>query len=138
MSERAKNCPAYAGYCGVHGFTHGAEAEELRKGLEVIVRKYGLPENDTHDGELIRQINALLDRVDARDSVAFLERDTRLKVHVLEGSKAGGVRIFACGKTAPRAGGPSHVGRAFVAYGKRRSEITCKGCLKRYPEVDDG
>lgn len=64
---RPSDCPVYAGYCSVHGFTHGAEAEELRHGLEGILARNGqkIPRRD---------LLALLDQVDARDSLAFLDR----------------------------------------------------------------
>jgi hypothetical protein len=57
--------------CPVHnGSAHGAEAEELRKGIEGII---GHLPDDSRDvrGDLIR----LLDRVNARDSLAHLERE---------------------------------------------------------------
>jgi hypothetical protein len=55
-------CPAH------DGVTHGKEAEELRRGVEKYLR----------DGEpppkVARALQRLLDRVDARDSCAYLER----------------------------------------------------------------
>lgn len=57
--------------CAVHvGAVHGGEAEELRAGIEQLI---------ADDEELIwravrRELQDLLDRVDARDSLAHLER----------------------------------------------------------------
>jgi len=63
--------------CPVHSFQHhGKEAEELRAGVEKIIQDYGIPENRTHDGALLRAMQQLLDSVDARDSLAYLERST--------------------------------------------------------------
>lgn len=45
-------------YCHRHSFVHGAEAEELRENLQRLNK---------------RSVNAILDDVDARDSLAFLE-----------------------------------------------------------------
>lgn len=55
--------------CPVHtGSIHGGEAEELRAGIEALTDRY-------HDGAVPRlELIQLLDRVDARDSFAFLER----------------------------------------------------------------
>jgi hypothetical protein len=54
--------------CARHGdAVHGREAEELRKGIETILRE--------HDPiELRRSLIQLLDEVDARDSLVYLER----------------------------------------------------------------
>ena len=60
-------CTVYSKYCPEHGFFHGAEAEELREGIEKII---------DHEGDVRgfkRALQALLDRVDARDSLAYLE-----------------------------------------------------------------
>jgi hypothetical protein len=51
--------------CARHGYLHGAEAEELREGIEALIAG----EDDVTTGELRR----LVERVDARDSVAYLE-----------------------------------------------------------------
>lgn len=52
--------------CTVHGdVAHGGEAEELRSGLEELLR---------HDDVGCSTVMALLDRVDARDSLVFSER----------------------------------------------------------------
>lgn len=52
--------------CREHdGQIHGAEAEELRSGLERLIEE---------DDLTVRSVWRLLDRVDARDSLAFLEK----------------------------------------------------------------
>lgn len=63
--------------CEKHGGeVHGREAEELRAGVEQILRNTA----DVHDDEALhvlrelrRSLIFLLDRIDARDSLAFLE-----------------------------------------------------------------
>lgn len=51
-------------YCRRHQFIHGAEAEELRERIEALLGT----------GEVIdHQLRAVLDEVDARDSLAYLE-----------------------------------------------------------------
>lgn len=67
------SCPVYTEICHEHGFQHGAEAEELRSGIEAII-KYLDGERDTDDLLTIQgRLQRLLDRVDARDSLAYLE-----------------------------------------------------------------
>jgi hypothetical protein len=56
--------------CPEHGYVHGHEAEELRKGIEELTSKIDLEEGP----EVRQQLRCLLDRVDARDSVAHLEQ----------------------------------------------------------------
>lgn len=54
--------------CPVHdGLIHGGEAEELRAGIEALLERH-------HDKVQRRDLIALLDRVNARDSLAHLER----------------------------------------------------------------
>ena len=56
--------------CPVHAFSkHGQEAEELRKGVQEIIDSSPEPWESIHDA-----LTKLLDEVDARDSLAFLER----------------------------------------------------------------
>lgn len=56
--------------CARHGGTvHGREAEELRAGIEQAIFAHG----DLRKGDLRKELIALLDRVDACDSLAFLE-----------------------------------------------------------------
>ncbi len=57
--------------CLRHGVVHGQEAEELRKGIEDIL-KGTISRSDPTRLALLR----LLDEVDARDSLAFLEAST--------------------------------------------------------------
>lgn len=52
-------------YCGRHGFVHGAEAEELREHIEKYINE--------QPSARIRDIQAVLDAVDARDSLAYCE-----------------------------------------------------------------
>jgi hypothetical protein len=58
-------CKLYAGYCRGHGFVHGAEAEELRAGIEELIER----DKKVKPKELQR----LLDSIDARDSLAYRE-----------------------------------------------------------------
>ncbi len=67
VSRTNRKCPVYSQHCPEHGFFHGAEAEELREGIEAIIEQEG----DEHGFK--RALRALLDRVDARDSLAYLE-----------------------------------------------------------------
>lgn len=63
-------CTMAGGVCPEHGFVHGHEAEELRKGIENIVL--------SHTSRFWRDaLRDLLDKVDARDSLAYLERRRR-------------------------------------------------------------
>jgi len=64
-------CTAYKNHCGTHGFIHGGEAEELRSGIEDILRQWRL--GYLKKGATILRIGMLLDEVDARDSLAFRE-----------------------------------------------------------------
>lgn len=83
MSARGKSiarCPIRGEYCGEHGFVHGYEAEQLRKGVEILVGEYFNPNAPVDDCEALRrELKALLDRVDARDSLAFVEAPKRAK-----------------------------------------------------------
>lgn len=77
-------CRVYTDICPEHMFVHGAEAEELRSGIEEIVSNIeGRIVSDEYcsDGidalESIRdELQALIDKTDARDSVAFQEATT--------------------------------------------------------------
>lgn len=55
-------------YCRRHGFIHGAEAEELRSRVERLLSNNQI--DSSVDG---RELQAILDEVDARDSLAWLE-----------------------------------------------------------------
>ena len=65
MSKRS--CLVYSTPCVEHGFFHGAEANELREGIEEILKHKGT------GAEVRADLVSLLDRVDARDSLARLE-----------------------------------------------------------------
>jgi hypothetical protein len=56
--------------CARHGFIHGAEAEELREEFEKLAATY-------RGDEPAGWIQEVLDKVDARDSLAFLEARKR-------------------------------------------------------------
>jgi len=70
--ESPRRCPADR-YCSKHRFVHGGEAEELRKGIERLI----VDADDTKHrlGAVVRtsRLMLLLDEVDARDSLAYLE-----------------------------------------------------------------
>ncbi len=60
------NIPCIFGkYCDEHKFVHGSEAEEFRSALELLLQKHllGIP---------TYAIRRLLDRIDAKDSLAYL------------------------------------------------------------------
>jgi hypothetical protein len=61
-------CTVYAKYCREHNFVHGAEAEELRQGVEKLIAAA----SETRKVS-VTSLRRLLDRVDARDSLAFRE-----------------------------------------------------------------
>lgn len=61
----------------VEGATPGKEAEELRSGIETIIEKYQSPrysgcQDDTVD-DVVEDLRKLIEGVDARDSVQYLE-----------------------------------------------------------------
>lgn len=73
LGERAANaCPVRGVACADHGFVHGQEAEELRAGVERLAKEHrgGASKRVT---VLCDDLLDLLDEVDARDSLAFLE-----------------------------------------------------------------
>jgi hypothetical protein len=66
------------GYCHDHGFWHGGEASELRCGIERALAQHGNAidsRDETEDAypALVRELEQLLDRIDARDSLAYEE-----------------------------------------------------------------
>ena len=92
--------------CTVHNDSiHGAEAEELRRGLEDILK------NEVDEGlavgVTVGTIQDLLDRVDARDSLAFLERAERRAVARVAELDAEVARLKnkPCPHDGPEAGG---------------------------------
>lgn len=75
MSKKDMTCSITSSVCAKHEFVHGKEADELRCGLEGIIAYYSenyTPEADPIE-EIVESLRNLLDRVDARDSLAFLE-----------------------------------------------------------------
>ncbi len=74
MRRKGSGCTVYKDFCMEHNFVHGAEAEELREGIEKIrgsiARNY---DDDFILMTVLRQLDDLVERVDARDSLAFLE-----------------------------------------------------------------
>lgn len=64
-------CTMYEKYCHEHGFVHGGEAEELRGGIEFIVETTSVETEE--EQTILDRLQALLDRVDARDSLAFVK-----------------------------------------------------------------
>lgn len=79
MSARsAARCPVRGEYCGEHGFIHGGEADELRAGLEKLMANNTVRSEEwPHYAVRVDDLQKLLDRVDARDSIAFVEAPKR-------------------------------------------------------------
>jgi hypothetical protein len=66
--------------CAVHdGSIHGREAEELRSGIEKIIIAGETSADDEQATDVYDALITLLDRVDARDSLAFSELRDRAK-----------------------------------------------------------
>lgn len=63
-------------YCDEHGFIHGAEAEELRSRISRLVDEIG---DDSSPDIIHDELQEILDDVDARDSLAWLEQEKRPK-----------------------------------------------------------
>ena len=73
---RRSNCTVHTAPCPEHGFVHGAEANELREAIESILKDFrdtttGSAEEDLSD--ILEDLEHLLQKIDARDSVAHLE-----------------------------------------------------------------
>jgi hypothetical protein len=64
-SEGARAKCVIGEYCRRHQFVHGAEAEELRKRIEGLIGRGSVNRSNA--------LQDVLDEVDARDSLAFLE-----------------------------------------------------------------
>lgn len=77
-------CTVYSHFCDEHGFVHGAEAEELRKGVENLMRDFDC------DRGFQSELQRLLDRVVARDSLAYLEAQERAEEATSDGACAPG------------------------------------------------
>lgn len=75
-------CTVYRQYCMTHDFVHGAEAEELRSGIEKLIEKSS-EEYFEHGVEepmvSVTALQRLLDRVNARDSLAWLEAEDKTR-----------------------------------------------------------
>lgn len=56
-------------YCMKHNFIHGGEAEELRQRIEALLSD----SENLKKNQLISSINHILEDVDARDALAYLE-----------------------------------------------------------------
>lgn len=61
-------CCLFDEYCIDHGFHHGAEASELREGIEKLIKH---PDPCGHS--CVESLQSLLEAVDARDSLAYEE-----------------------------------------------------------------
>lgn len=73
MGSRSKSkCPITRESCPEHLYEHGAEAEELRAGIEGILE-------GPWDSSTRQELQDLTDRVDARDSLAWSERKKKRK-----------------------------------------------------------
>lgn len=74
--RRESTCPIIAGLCAEHGHVHGREAEELRRGIEQLIESNA----GVHLSNWPEELQDLLDRVDARDSLALFEaQDKEIK-----------------------------------------------------------
>lgn len=67
-------CCLFDEYCSDHGFHHGAEASELREGIEKVIKH-----PDAYGPSCVEGLQNLLDSVDARDSLAYAEHAKREK-----------------------------------------------------------
>jgi hypothetical protein len=75
VKVHSKACPLLDHPCREHDFIHGKEAEELREGLKKLI---DLARYDADElGVSIISLQDLLDSVDARDSLAWLEASDR-------------------------------------------------------------
>lgn len=89
---RGEACPIKYVECEEHGWFHGEEAEELRKGIEIILDGF----EDAVDTDSVSQLQRLadsllgvrddlqklLDETNARDSLAFLKSKDEEKVEL--------------------------------------------------------
>lgn len=77
MPKPRYRCAINGRPCTEHDFVHGREAEELRKGIEnIIAGKSDIYVNfeDRVDWDEVKDaLQRLLDKTDARDSLAYLE-----------------------------------------------------------------
>jgi hypothetical protein len=102
----AQRCTIYETSCSDHGFAHGAEASELREGIEQIIKDHCGDDGTNESGaaeEVCDELQLLLEKVDARDSVARLEiqvGDTSWSTEPLPCITCG--RVHVKGKWWPR------------------------------------
>lgn len=75
LEEQMKKCQVHILPCTEHGYIHGAEANELREGVEELLKEDREYYNPQHldDDRLASNLERLLNRVDARDSLAKVE-----------------------------------------------------------------
>ena len=73
VRKKKRVCSVYGTFCKEHGFVHGAEAEELRAGLEGLMFARGERTREHGYAVNVVDLQELLDGVDARDSLAFRE-----------------------------------------------------------------
>lgn len=65
-------------YCSFHKFIHGKEAEELRKEITDLVNSLRGSWDRNEQFVHYLDLEELLEKVDARDSVAYLEKKHKL------------------------------------------------------------
>ena len=70
-AKRENVCVIGGEECPRHNYAHGREAEELRAGVERLMAR------SDHKKVSSADLQKLLDRVDARDSLAYLENGGR-------------------------------------------------------------
>jgi hypothetical protein len=87
-------CPLRDEFCPEHDFVHGREAEELREGIKDLLED---GDDDDEAGVLRRGLSKLLDKVDARDSVAWLDANKR-KQNAARDASVSGVCVPVCGE----------------------------------------
>ena len=75
MQDAAETHCRMGAPCPLHyGQVHGQEASELRKGIEILQTTFGSEGWDS--ASICEKLQEFLDRVDARDSLAFEEKNT--------------------------------------------------------------
>jgi len=81
IGHETPSCPIAIAPCPEHGIVHGKEAEDLRAGIEALIRDAGDPRDGEEAADLLRDLRrslqALLDRVNAADSLGHLEARDR-------------------------------------------------------------
>lgn len=81
-AEMARPCAISAKPCARHGYAHGQEAEELRAGVEKIL-------GNSNKVAPVAELQRLLDKTDARDSLAYLEAKARNRAQNFKGGRRG-------------------------------------------------